>query len=199
MREDDMAFDYYRPGGFHSLQGVGRQAGKLVRLAEPLHHVLDGRQDAGDLRQHRQGRVSGERAREPAHAAVADLVEDSDRAVARAGQQRDRVRVQSFLHECAVAAKRDHLEFLVEVMGEPRQLPPDPFGGVFNTGRAVDVIKAVAERSGWGRKMPAGRALGLAFHFSHPGHFAEVADVSVDANKKVTCTRSGSWPTSARS
>jgi isoquinoline 1-oxidoreductase subunit beta len=34
--------------------------------------------------------------------------------------------------------------------------------------------------------MPKGRALGLAFFFRHSGHFAEVADVSVDANKRVT-------------
>ena len=34
--------------------------------------------------------------------------------------------------------------------------------------------------------MPKGRGLGLAFYFSHSGHFAEVADVSVDANRKVT-------------
>jgi len=48
------------------------------------------------------------------------------------------------------------------------------------------VIKLVTEKAGWGKPMPKGRALGLAFHFSHAGHFAEVADVSVDANKKVT-------------
>ena len=34
--------------------------------------------------------------------------------------------------------------------------------------------------------MPKGRALGLDFFFSHSGHFAEVADVSVDANRRVT-------------
>ena len=94
--------------------------------------------------------------------------------------------VQGFLNECAVAANRDYVDFLVELMGEPRRLAPDPFGGSFHTGRAANVIKAVAERSGWGKAMPAGRALGLAFHFSHQGHFAEVADVSVDASKKVT-------------
>jgi isoquinoline 1-oxidoreductase beta subunit len=33
--------------------------------------------------------------------------------------------------------------------------------------------------------LPKGRGLGLAFHFSHAGHFAQVAEVSVDANKKL--------------
>ena len=58
-----------------------------------------------------------------------------------------------------------------------------------NTGRAAGVIKLAAEKSGWGKPMPAGRALGIAFYFSHGGHFAEVADVSVDANKVITVHR----------
>jgi isoquinoline 1-oxidoreductase beta subunit len=59
-------------------------------------------------------------------------------------------------------------------------------GGGFHTGRAADVIKLVAEKAGWGRQVAPGRGLGLAFHYSHQGYFAEVAEVSVDANKKLT-------------
>jgi isoquinoline 1-oxidoreductase beta subunit len=91
---------------------------------------------------------------------------------------------QSFLHELSAAAGRDHREFLLEVMGEPRLLE-----GGLNTGRAADVIKLVTEKAGWGRKLPAGHGMGLAFHFSHAGHIAEVAEVSVDANKRVRLHR----------
>jgi isoquinoline 1-oxidoreductase subunit beta len=96
--------------------------------------------------------------------------------------------VQSFLHECAVTANRDHLQFLLDLMGEPRWLQQ---GNEFslNTGRAAAVIKLAAEKAGWGRTLPKGRGLGLAFHFSHAGHFAEVAEVSVDANRKLTVHR----------
>src|SRR5690606_32334151 len=86
---------------------------------------------------------------------------------------------------------------LLEVMAmEP---PPQPAGAGrgpggpgglrlpgLNTERATAVIKLAAEKAGWGRSLPAGRGLGLAFHFSHNGHFAEVAEVSVDSNRKVT-------------
>jgi isoquinoline 1-oxidoreductase beta subunit len=51
------------------------------------------------------------------------------------------------------------------------------------------VIKLAAEKAGWGKPLPKGRGLGLAFHFSHAGHFAEVAEVSVDANRKLTLHR----------
>jgi isoquinoline 1-oxidoreductase beta subunit len=44
----------------------------------------------------------------------------------------------------------------------------------------------VAEKSGWGKtNLPKGTALGVAFHFSHSGYFAEVAQVSVDSANKV--------------
>ena len=92
---------------------------------------------------------------------------------------------QSFIHELAVAAGRDHLEVLLEMFGEPRWLAEgDP--RALHTGRAAGVVKLAAEKAGWGREMPEGRALGLAFYFSHAGHIAEVADVSVDANRRIT-------------
>jgi isoquinoline 1-oxidoreductase beta subunit len=93
--------------------------------------------------------------------------------------------VQSFIHELAHAAGRDHLEFLLEIMGEPRWFEPNNVRSL-NTGRAAAVIKLAAEKAGWGKQLPKGRGLGLAFHFSHAAHVAEVAEVSVDANKKVT-------------
>jgi isoquinoline 1-oxidoreductase beta subunit len=184
-REDDMAFDYYRPGGFHAMKAAIDSAGKLA--AWQNHFItfsMDGNApvSSGNL----------DKSEFPANVLANQRMAQSlipskiPTGPWRApGSNTIAFCVQSFLHECAVAANRDYPEFLIELMGEPRSLGQGPFGGGLNTGRAVNVIKAVAERAGWGRTLPAGRGLGLAFHFSHQGHFAEVAEVSVDANKKV--------------
>ncbi|MET0657947.1 MAG: molybdopterin cofactor-binding domain-containing protein, partial [Steroidobacteraceae bacterium] len=96
--------------------------------------------------------------------------------------------VQSFLHELSTAAGKDHLEFLLQLMGAPRWLQPQTEFAL-NTGRAANVIRLAAEKSGWGAPLPQGRGRGLAFHFSHAGHFAEVAEVSVDAKRKLVVHR----------
>ena len=96
--------------------------------------------------------------------------------------------LQCFLHELSSAAGRDHREFLLEILGEPRWLEPGNRNAL-HTGRAADVIRLVSEKAGWGRSLPPGRPLGLAFYFSHATHVAEVAEVSVDANQNVTVHR----------
>jgi isoquinoline 1-oxidoreductase beta subunit len=93
--------------------------------------------------------------------------------------------IQCFINELAVAAGRDHVQFLLDLFGEPRWLlEGNPYA--LNTGRAAGVVKLAAEKSGWGKRLAKGRGRGLAFHFSHAGHFAEVVELSVDATKKIT-------------
>ena len=48
------------------------------------------------------------------------------------------------------------------------------------------VLETVAERSGWGRtSLPLGTAMGVAFHYSHRGYFAEVIQATVSRGGEV--------------
>jgi isoquinoline 1-oxidoreductase beta subunit len=187
-REDDMHHDFFRVGGFHSFKGGLDKSGKLVAWQD---HFITFTQDGE--RPTSGGDMSAEEF--PAQLVPnARLTQTKLKLQIPTGPWRAprscaiAFAIQSFLHECAVSANRDHLDFLLEVLGEPRWLKEgDAYA--LNTGRAAAVIKLAAEKAGWGRPMPKGRGLGLAFHFSHAGHFAEVAEVSVDANRKLTVHR----------
>lgn len=189
-REDDMQHDFYRTAGFHAFTGGLDANGRLTAWQD---HVITFSNDG-------EKTVIAGVPRQPQHEFPAHLIENfrlsqsllplrTRCGLLRAPGSNTRAwAIQSFLHELSSAVGRDHLEFLLDVMGEPRWLPPQtPYG--LNTGRAADVIRLAAEKAGWGKALPAGRGLGLAFHFSHAGHFAEVAEVSVDDAKQVTVHR----------
>ena len=100
--------------------------------------------------------------------------------------------MQGFIDELAHAAGKDPVAFRVELLDSTplpipqQQGPGGGGGGGFNAARAKAVVQLVAEKSGWGKRtLPKGTGLGIAFHFSHSGYFAEVAEVSVDAQKRV--------------
>jgi isoquinoline 1-oxidoreductase beta subunit len=58
-----------------------------------------------------------------------------------------------------------------------------------NHPRERGVLDIVAEKSGWGKPLPAGRGRGIAVHASFGSFAAHVAEVSVDENGKVRVHR----------
>jgi isoquinoline 1-oxidoreductase beta subunit len=188
-REDDFEHDLIRSAGFMGFQGALDAQGRITGWRSHLVHFKSEGGTAVTASTWQPGEFPAFHV--PAYQASQTLMPlkmptGSWRAP---GSNTAAWVVQSFLHEVSTAAKRDHLEVLLEVAGQF-----DPGAKVEASGRptltperARNVIRTVAERAGWGtRKLPAGRALGLAFHYSHAGHFAEVAEVSVDRTKKIT-------------
>jgi isoquinoline 1-oxidoreductase beta subunit len=197
-REMDTPHGLYRPAGYHSLKGALDADGKLVGIQDHFVTFKDRAGNvvfAGDLSAWEfpmlvvpNGKMM--QTEQTLTARSASFRAPSSNGIAFA--------TQSFFHELSTAAGRDHKEFLLELLGEPRDLRPPrpanapapppgaPAGPAFNTGRMANVINAVCDKAEWGRAMPAGSGLGLAFYYSHQGHIASVVEVSVDSNKKIT-------------
>src|SRR6185295_1973481 len=102
--------------------------------------------------------------------------------------------MHGFLDEMAHAAGKDPIAFRLALLANTPIAAPQPAGGAPGGGggagldpvRMRGVLELVAEKSGWGKKtLPKGTAMGVGFYFSHAGYFAEVAEVSVDANKRL--------------
>jgi len=179
-REDDMRHDFYRPLGFHSLKGALDADGRLVAWRNHVISVNGGGMRAG---------VHPENLIEHYRVEQTTLPSGTPTGAWRApGSNAFGFVVGSFLDELSSAAGRDHLEFLLELMGEPRWIQPGNEGAL-NTGRAAGVIRLAAEKAGWGKALPEGRGMGLSFYFCHAGHVAEVAEVSVDADRKLIVHR----------
>lgn len=110
--------------------------------------------------------------------------------------------IHSFVDELANAAGRDRVEYLLDVLGQPRIVPIQPEGMKYwnntmtqekypvDTARLRRVIETVAERSGWANKKPGkGRALGIAAHRSFLSYVAAVVEVEVDDKGRVRIPR----------
>jgi isoquinoline 1-oxidoreductase beta subunit len=82
----------------------------------------------------------------------------------------------SFIDELAHAGGRDPIAFRLELLGEKDIVPrTGERGQPCSVARMRNVLKEVAEKSGWGtKKFARGQGAGLAFHFSHRGYVAEV-------------------------
>ena len=188
-REDDIAHDYYRPGGFHYFKAGLDKDGKLS--AWKNHFVTYGDkgmpQFAADLSEYEL----------PARLIPNITLEQS---VLELGLSTGPMRApgsnamafahQSFIDELAHAAGKDPLQFQLELLGEPRLVrspKPDQLGrDVFDTARMRGVLELVAERSGWGKtQLPPRTGMGIACYFSHNGYFAEVVRAHVSEAGEV--------------
>lgn len=109
--------------------------------------------------------------------------------------------VQSMVAEIAHATGRDPKEVLLELIGPARIVPfsasvdkPWNYGEPvesypIDTGRLRHVVELVAEKAGWGRKLPDGHGMGIAVHRSFVSYIATVVEVAIDKKGVLTVPR----------
>jgi isoquinoline 1-oxidoreductase beta subunit len=185
-REDDITQDFLRPGGWHYLEAGLDAQGRCI--AWDNHFISYGRDGkfaraagigptdfpAGIVEDFRLG------------ATVLPLIHTTGFLRAPSNNAFGFV-TQCFIDELAHAAGKDQVQYRRDFLGAPRIIGDPKSRGPYNTGRMRAVLDKAAAMAGWGRKLPKRTGLGVAFHFSHLGYFANVIEASVanDGTVKV--------------
>lgn len=88
---------------------------------------------------------------------------------------------QSFLDEVAFAAKKDPVQFRLELLDRAKR---SPAGAIkYDIDRMKGVIQLAAEKSGWGKKPNVSQ--GFSVYFSHRSYVAQVAEMEMKNNNPV--------------
>ena len=205
-REDDIKFDYYNAVAsmyFKAALGAnGKPTAWLQRsVFPPIPSIFDVNAVYGDPAHLQQGwtdipydlpNLRIENGPAKAHVRIGWL-----RSVANIYHG---FAIQCFTDELAHAAQRDPLDYLLDLIGEPRTIN---FNGVeypnygasleaypWETGRLRHVTELVAEKSEWGkRKHGKGSGVGIAAHRSFLTYVATVVEVEVNDQGEVRIPR----------
>jgi isoquinoline 1-oxidoreductase beta subunit len=192
-REDDLAHDNYRPGGFHYFKAGLDASGKMVAFRDFVASVSSV-SPTGEF-------PSGFVPNFQVSSAPVNPFSIPTGALRAPSTNGISFVMQSFIDEVAIAAGKDPLEFRLEVLRSPNPPAAPPAagagggaprggggGGGFNAARAIGVLEAVREMSNWTTaraRLPRGTGMGVAFQFAHAGYVAYVVEAAVDSSKKI--------------
>ncbi|HET9831790.1 MAG TPA: molybdopterin cofactor-binding domain-containing protein [Vicinamibacterales bacterium] len=182
-REDDIAHDQYRPGGFHYFKAGLDANGKLLAFRDFVASTASV-VPAGEF-------PRGFVANFSVHSQPVTPFDIPTGALRAPGTNGVSFVMQGFLDEIAVAAGKDPLQYRIDLLNSPSGDPP---GAEFNASRARGVLEAVRDMSDWNNrsKLPKGTGKGVAFQFAHSGYVAYVVEVKVGDDKKIDITRAWS-------
>lgn len=170
-RKDDMAHDFYRPAGWHHYKAGLDDSGRMIAFD---HHFItmgkNGEPVSGaglSPNRYPAGLVPNFRLRQSIM--ECNVPTGPWRAP---GNSAYCWAYQSFFDEVALAAGKDPLQFRLDLLSRSYGKEPP-----LDLARASNVLKMVAEKSGWGRNPGPNRGLGIAFAYAHSGYVAHVAEV----------------------
>lgn len=185
-REDDMTHDYYRPASYHRLSGAVDAQGNILAwkhksTSTPISEWWDktGTPESSELGLSFQNPYLTKNYR------LEYLPAPS--GVPRAWWRSVEASVigfvmESYVDELAHAAKADPYEFRLKQLGQARKVSHavDKNESPLDVDRLRGVLELAAQKSGWGTSLAAGRARGIACHYSFHSYTANVAEVSVE-------------------
>ena len=174
-REDDMAHDQYRPGGFHYFKAGLDASGKLIAFRDFVASTAS----VVPANEFPRGFV----ANFAAYSAPITPFDIPTGALRAPGTNGVSFVMQGFIDEIAIAAGKDPLQFRLDTLANPIGEAP----AQFNAARARGVLEAVRDMSDWNNRsrLPKGTGKGVAFQFAHSGYVAYVVEVAVSADKKI--------------
>ena len=205
-REDDVKFDYYNAVAAMYMKAAVDEKGKPTAWLQrsvfpPITSIFDVNAVYGDPPHLAQGwtdlpydlaNIRIENGPAQAHVRIGWL-----RSVANIYHA---FAIQCFTDELARRAKRDPVEYMLDLLGAPRTLDftnvnyPN-YGADYNTypwetGRLRHVIEVVAEKSGWAKKKSTkGHGFGFAAHRSFLTYVATVVEVEVSDDGEISIPR----------
>ena len=176
-REDDIKGGYYRPAYVHRVEaGIDKDGraiawnqvivGQSIVRRHAVRRVHGQGRHRRDVGRRRDGRLCDSQCER-----VAAQPEDRDsRAVVALGRQyAHRVRQGNDARRTRGRGGKDPLEYRKSLLaGDSRELA---------------ALTLAADKAGWGKPLPAGRARGIAVHESFGSVCAQVAEVSVEGGK----------------
>jgi isoquinoline 1-oxidoreductase beta subunit len=179
-REDDMTHDFYRPVGVNQLKAGLDASGKPVALhfkvasQSVTQRAFGLPKDTLDAFM-AEAAVTGYNIANTQHDMV---IHDTGIRVGywrAVSHNMNAFANESFMDELAKAAGKDPYEYRMSLLaGKPR---------------FANVLKLAADKAGWGKPLPKGRALGIALMEGYDTYMAQVAEVSLSDSGEVQVHR----------
>jgi len=179
-RTQDLQHDYYRAGGWHHFKGKLNSDGTIANWSD--HFVTFGHntvKKAGTGAQIRptefpQGFIKNFEIAQsilPTNVPFGWWRAPGSCSLAYA--------IQGFIDELAHLAKVDPVTFKLDLLRQGSKKKQ------YDAPRMTEVVKLASDKAQWGKKLPRGSGQGIAFHYSHQGYVAIVAEVSVTKNGEL--------------
>jgi isoquinoline 1-oxidoreductase subunit beta len=170
-REDDLTHDFYRPASLTQMSGGLDASGKPVALSLKMTSPSVTARLFPPLVKDGVDPLMTEAILVPydiPNQSVGTVIHDTGLRVGYLRSVSHALNVfanESFIDEMAVAAGKDPYEFRLALLDKQP--------------RFANVLKLAAQKAGWGKPLPKGRARGIALMEGYQTYMAQVAEVSV--------------------